>query len=201
MPLAFFTAGTGMLWLYKFRTAPGSFYDRLINFEADWIGAHCFLFTSAILLIPAALALRSLVSTGRGSALAGTGLVLVMICSFFLAGQYAIDFVMPLIAKAGGAAHQVHQGLFETPLINILFYNLTDLCFVGLILLTAGVARAGIPGKVELSILGLLWALTLAANIFDYPLVGRSALFMLGFAMLPLAKRVATSRDAVNQSD
>ena len=120
-----------MLWLYKFKTAPGDFFERLLSHQSDWIGAHLILFGSAILLIPASLALYSLTRGRKGELLAEFGLVLVVGGSFFLAGQYAIDFLMPLLATTGGEALQVHPKLFSTTLINILFYNVPDLLLPG----------------------------------------------------------------------
>jgi hypothetical protein len=190
LPMAFFMAGAGMLWLYSFRIASGSFFERLLTHQNDWHGSHLLLFAGAILLVPAAIAMRAVVNAGRGIWLADTGLILVMICSFFLAGQYAIDFVMPLLANAGGNAVNVHAALFDSKLINILFYNLPDLCFIGLLLLTVALARAEILGRAQIITIFILWGAVLTGNILDYPLIGRGALFLLGFAMLPVSARL-----------
>ena len=77
LPGAFLFAGGGLLWLYRVRIAEGGFYERLINNQADWIGAHFLLWASATLMIPASLALWYVVRGKRGAGLADVALVLM----------------------------------------------------------------------------------------------------------------------------
>jgi len=65
-----------------------------------------------------------------------TGLVVIIaLTNVLLVGQYAIDFVMPLLAETGREAIQVHSLLNNTLLLDTLFYKLPNLVFLSLFLL------------------------------------------------------------------
>ena len=193
LPGTFLFSGAGLLWLYKFRSEEGTFYERLVNYTADWIGAHILLFISVLLLIPASLLLWSLVRGKKGATLADIALILVMIAAFFLGGQYSIDFLMPSIAEIGGDAHAVHRGLFSNPLTNIMFYELAELNAIGLLLLTIALAWSGILSRPHMIILLALWLLVIAGNILDFALAARLSLLALGLAYIPIAGKRAAS--------
>ncbi len=197
LPGAFVLAGVGMLWLYTTLNPEMRFYERLLAYEAAWNGSHIVLLASAVLLVPAALAIWSLISGSRGAqVLAGIGLLPAVVAPFFLAGQYAIDFVMPLVAKTGEAAYPVHAGLFETPLINTLFYGLPDLGFIGFMLLTAGLVWCGSVTRINAVALGICWLAIIIGNVVDIPLLARPALIALGFAYIPAAKKLLSETTA-----
>ena len=190
LPGSFILAGAGILWLYTFRVTEGGFYERLVALESTWINSHILLLAGTILMIPAALGIWRVVGRSKGAWLADIGLVIVMIFSFFLAGQYAIDFVMPLIAKAGGEALSVHNALFDTPITNILFYNLPETVFLGFIALTAALVWSGnIPRNLSI-VLVVLWIAVFAGNILDQVLVARIASLLIGFAFIPVAQKL-----------
>ena len=111
IPVSLLVSGIGMLWLTKFSSAEGGFYDRLLSHTTDWVGSHLVLLVSTCMLIPAAISISSAVEHKKGSMLASVGTSLVCVTSLLLAGQYAIDLVMPLIARAGGSALDVHREL------------------------------------------------------------------------------------------
>ena len=74
LPFAFFSAGAGMLWLLRVRSAEGDFYARLLSHRSDWVGAQVVLLASAVLVIPAALALaRATGAAPRGRPSRGSG--------------------------------------------------------------------------------------------------------------------------------
>ncbi len=191
LPGAFILAGIGMLWLYTTLDPEMQFYQRLITHADAWNGSHLVLLASSILLVPAAMAIWSSVRGAKGpEILAGIGLLPAVIAPFFLAGQYAIDFVMPLVAKTGEAAYPVHTGLFETPLINTLFYGLPDLGFIGFMMLTIAVAWCGAVSRINAIILGLVWVAVIFGNALELPLLARPALIVMGMAYIPLAKKL-----------
>jgi len=189
LPLSFMTAGAGMLWLYRVRSAEGDFYARMNARSFDWVGSHIVLLASAILIIPAAVALWQAVGEERGSTLAGIGLIAAIPGAVFLAGQYAIDFVMPIIAEVGGDAHVVHQRLFTTEPLNTFFYGLPMLGSVALLVMTIGLVRSGKPSRGEAILMLALWASVIVGNLV-HPLMQRSALAALGFAYLPTTRRL-----------
>ena len=134
LPAGFVFAGSGLLWLYYIRQQDGGFYERLVTYATDWNSAHILLLLSAAMIFPAALAIRQLVANKPGRALAEIAAVMALFGSFFLGGQYVIDFIMPLIARAGGEAITVHNEFFTDPWVNTMFYNLQDLASIALLL-------------------------------------------------------------------
>ncbi len=189
LPLAFLTGGGGMLWLYRVRSAEGGFYTRLNEHASDWVGSHVVLLASAILIIPASIALARAVGPGRGSLLATIGLVVAIPGAVLLAGQYAIDFVMPIIAEVGGEAHTVHQRFFTTEPLNTFFYVLPDLASLALLVLTIGLLRSRKLGKGEAALLLAVWGLVIIGAAV-HPLLQRGALAALGLAYLPTTRRL-----------
>lgn len=190
LPLDFILVGGGMLWLYEFRLAEGGFYERLITNEGDWVGAHILLFMSAILIFPAVLCILRLVKDKKGRGLAEIAAIIALFGSFFLGGQYAIDFIMPLIAKAGGEALTVHRGLFETPLIDTMFYQLPDLASVSLLLATIALAWSKTINLKHAGILLVLWVAIIAGGVMDIPLLGRPGFIVLGLAFIPVSMKL-----------
>ena len=189
LPLTFFAAGGGMLWLYRVRSAEGGFYERMNSHSSDWVGSHLVLLASAILIGPAAVALWRAVGEGRGSTLAGIGLLVAVPGAFLLAGQYAIDFVMPIIADVGGEAHEVHRRFFTTEPLNTLFYGMSALSSLALLLMSIGVVRSGKAGRGEAIFMMAAWAAVILGNLV-HPLMQRVALTLLGCAYLPTARRL-----------
>jgi hypothetical protein len=189
LPLTFVAAGGGMVWLYRVRSAEGDFYARMNAHVADWVGSHLVLLASAILIIPAAVALWRAVGDGKGSVLASIGLIMAVPGAVFLAGQYAIDFIMPIIADVGGDAHVVHERFFTTEPLNTLFYGLPALGSIALLVQTIGLMRSGKTSRLELSVLLVLWGAVILGNLV-HPLVQRVALLLLGFAYIPTARRL-----------
>ncbi|MDJ0657204.1 MAG: hypothetical protein QNJ40_23795 [Xanthomonadales bacterium] len=190
LPLSFVTAGAGMLWLSTTLDPGVDFYQRLINHRDAWVGSHIVLMISAILLIPAAIALWTAVEGRRGTTLAGIGMLLAIPATVFLAGQYAIDFVMPLVAAAGEPAYPVHKALFSTAHIKTMFYGVPDLGPLGLLLMSVALALSGSQRPATLVALAVLWIGVIGGNILQQPLVARSCLLLLGFAYIPVARHL-----------
>ena len=190
VPGTFLLAGAGMLWLDTTRDQSVGFYDRLLAHQTAWVGSHSLLFTSTVLMVPAAIALWRVVAGRRGTVVGGIGLLVTVAAAFLLAGQYAIDFVMPLVAKAGEAAHPVHRGLFETPYIEIPFYNLAEIGPIGLLLLTIALSMSGAISRARTAVLAIVWIALIAGNIADQQLVARISLVALGLALLPVTRMI-----------
>ena len=187
IPLAFLMAGIGVLWLLNVKNAPGSFFERIANNKDDWMGAHVVLLFSTVFLLPAAISIRRAVTHKIVGAVANILVVIVGLTSVLLAGQYALDFVMPLLSDAGGDALKVHQLLFESTLIKVLFYDLPNLAILSLFLLTCTMFWSDkMPLKFNL-ILMINWLFVLTGNLMD-PLVQRIAILCLAFSFLPLVR-------------
>ncbi len=185
VPFLFISAGSGMLWLNSFEQTPGSFFEQLTTNGTDWVGAHIILLFSTILLVPAALAIRSFIEKGRGSLVADLQVIIVGLTATLLAGQYAIDFVMPLLAEVGGEALEVHRLLYSTSTIDTLFYKLPNLVFLALMVLTFIMLWSAKVPRVWAIILIVNWLAVLLGNLV-HPVFQRVAIFLLGLSYGPL---------------
>ena len=153
------------------------------------------LLLSAVLLIPALIALRRVVGDARGALVADVWLIVAVPAAVLLGGQYAIDFIMPLIAEVGGEAHEVHRRFFTTEPLNTLFYSLPNLSTLGLLIMTVAVAWAGRVSRRYGGVLLAIWGVAILGGLV-HPLVQRSALVALGVAFLPLGVRLSRDADA-----
>jgi len=142
------------------------------------------------MLIPAAISVRSAVEHKKGSMLASVGTSLVCVTSLLLAGQYAIDLVMPLIARAGGSAIDVHKELSSYPVTNLLFYELPQLVFIGLLLTHLALFRAKIISLSHCVLLVMLWAAIIFGNVFGQTLLARGAILVLGVSLIRPAQEI-----------
>ncbi len=184
IPLTFLLAGTGMIWLLTVENATGPFFDKLVSNRSDWLGAHVILLLSTVFLLPAALTIRSTIQNKTAGAFATLLLILIACTNILLTGQYAIDFVMPLLSDVGGDALQVHGLLYETALVDTLFYKLPNLVFLGLFLLTCTLfSNKEIPIKFVFLLL-INWILVLTGNLI-HPLFQRIAILLLSLSFLP----------------
>ncbi|MEM9363444.1 MAG: hypothetical protein AAGA43_12455 [Bacteroidota bacterium] len=185
IPFNFLLAGLGMIWLLQVDNTSGTFFEKLTNHKDNWLGAHVLLLFSTVFLIPAATSIRLMVKHKIAGAIATVLVVVIGFTAVLLAGQYAIDFVMPLLAQVGGDALQVHPLLFQTPLVDILFYKLPNLVFLALFLLTITLFwNKTIPMKFKIVLLAN-WVLVLIGNLI-HPLFQRSAIILLAFSFAPL---------------
>ncbi len=183
-PLTFIFAGIGMLWLLRIDNAAGSFFDKLISNRNDWLGAHVILLLSTIFLVPTAISIRLALEHRVVGAIATCMVVLIAFTSVLLAGQYAIDFVMPLLVDVGGEALKVHGFLFNTPIIDTLFYKLPNLVFLALFLLTCTLFWSNkVPRKIAV-ILFINWLMVLIGNLI-HPTFQRIAIVALAFSFMP----------------
>ena len=184
IPLTFVLAGVGMIWLLNVENAPGDFYQRLVSNRNDWIGSHVILLMSTVFLLPAALSIRLTLKHRIVGAIATGLVILIGLTSVLLSGQYAIDFVMPLLVDVGGDALKVHGLLFKTTLIDSLFYKLPNLVFLALFLLTCTLFwNKRIPLKITVILL-VNWLLVLTGNLI-HPLFQRIAILLLAFSFVP----------------
>lgn len=190
LPAGFVFAGSGLLWLYYIRQQDGGFYERLVTYATDWNSAHILLLLSAAMIFPAALAIRQLVANKPGRALAEIAAVMALFGSFFLGGQYVIDFIMPLIARAGGEAITVHNEFFTDPWVNTMFYNLQDLASIALLLGTIALVWSKTIDLKYFGILLALWGAIIAGGIMDVALLSRPAFIGLGLAFIPLSRKL-----------
>ncbi len=184
IPLTFIFAGIGMIWLFKVDNAPGHFFEKLMSNRNDWLGAHVILLLSTVFLFPAAISIRLALEHKIIGTIATGLVILIALTNVLLAGQYAIDFIMPLLVDVGGDALQVHDLLFNTPLIDSLFYKLPNLVFLALFLLTCTLFwNKKIPLKVIIILL-INWSLVLIGNLI-HPLFQRVAIVLLAFSFVP----------------
>lgn len=185
IPLTFLLAGIGMIWLLSVDNAPGTFFDNLASNRGDWLGAHVLLLLSTVFLLPAAISIHFTIHNRMARTIATVLLIVIAGTNILLAGQYAIDFVMPLLGDVGGDALQVHGLLYETPLVDTLFYKLPNLVFLGLFLLSCTLFwNKEIPRK-YVFILIINWILVLIGNLV-HPLFQRVAIVLLSFSFLPI---------------
>jgi hypothetical protein len=193
LPVSFLLAGSGMLWLYVVESAPGTFFQQLASQESTWLGAHVVLVFSCVLMLPAALAMRSAI---RGRICAGVASVMVCLVAptaTLLAGQYAIDFAVAMMVRVGGDALTAHGLLFDEPLINVLFYGLPNLLFLALLVESVAlVCDKALPRWPSVALM-LLWTAVLLGNLV-HPLFQRSAILLLTIAYLPVVSRYWSGR-------
>ena len=191
IPFSLVLTGMGMLWLTRFRFAEGGFYERLMTHSVDWIGSHAILLACTGMLLPAAVAVYRATCGNKGAWLATAGCWIIGVSAILLAGQYSIDFVMPIIARVGGDAHLVHQQLGQWPVTRVLFYELPELVVPGILLTHIALVRAGIIRPVGVLAGGTLWLIVIAGNVLDYVLLARIAITLLGCALIPVAMRLS----------
>ncbi len=185
IPLTFLLAGIGMIWLLQVDNASGTFFEKLLSNKNDWLVAHVVLLLSTAFLTPAALSIRLLLEHKIADVIATVLVVVISLTSVLLAGQYTIDFVMPLLAEVGGDALEVHSLLYRTPLVDTLFYKLPNLVFLALFLLTITLFwNKKIPMKIKMVLL-INWVLVLIGNLI-HPLFQRLAIVFLAFSFIPL---------------
>lgn len=185
IPLTFLLAGIGMIWLFQVDNAPGTFFEKLLSNKNNWLGAHVVLLLSTVFLTPAALSIRLVLEHKIAGMIATVLVAVISFTSVLLAGQYTIDFVMPLLAEVGGDALQVHGLLYRTPLVDTLFYKLPNLVFLALFLLSVMLFwNKTIPMKIKMVLL-INWALVLIGNLI-HPLFQRLAIVFLAFSFIPL---------------
>lgn len=185
IPLTFLFAGTGMIWLLSVDNAPGTFFDKLASHRGDWLGAHVILLLSTVFLLPGAISIHSTIQGKMARTIATVLLIIIAGTNILLAGQYAIDFVMPLLGDVGGDALKVHGLLYETTLVDTLFYKLPNLVFLSLFLLSCTLFwNQEIPRKYAFILL-INWILVLIGNLV-HPLFQRVAIVLLSFSFLPI---------------
>lgn len=187
IPLTFLFAGIGMIWLLNVDNATGSFFDKLANHRDDWLGAHVVLLFSTMFLVPAAISIRFTLQHKITGAIATCLVVVIALTSVLLAGQYAIDFVMPLLVDVGGDALKVHGLLYSTPIIDTLFYKLPNLVFLALFLLTCTLFWSKKVSRKIVIILFVNWLLVLIGNLI-HPMFQRVAIVMLAFSFIPFVR-------------
>ena len=87
----------------------------------------------------------------------------------------------------------MHGLLFDTPLLNTLFYGLPNLVFLAFMLLSIAVVWSGALPRVMATLLLIDWAAVLLGNLV-HPIVQRVAIIMLGVIFLPFALRAGALR-------
>jgi hypothetical protein len=178
-----------MLWLWVVERADSGFFESVRVNEAAWIGAHMVLLISTILLLPAAISIRSAVHNRAAGAIGTLMVVVIAPTSILLAGQYAIDFVVPLMIEVGGDALKVHGQLYASRHVHILFYGLPNLAFLALMVLSIALVWSGPLGRLSASLLMVNWLAVLLGNLI-HPLFQRFAILLLAVSFMPFVLRV-----------
>lgn len=187
IPLNFLLAGIGMLLLLKVDSASGDFFSRIAHHESNWVNAHIILLISTMLLLPAAIGIRLELKHNVIGAMANALIIFVAVTSILLAGQYAIDLIIPLLVDVGGEALKIHTLLFRTPLLDLLFYKLPNLAFLAMFFLTCTLFwNEKVPKKFAVLLL-LVWLFVLLGNLIA-PLFQRIAILFLGFSFIPFVR-------------
>ncbi len=187
IPLNFLLAGIGMLLLLKVDGASGDFFSRIANHESNWVNAHILLLVSTMLLLPASIGIRLELKHKVIGVIANGLIIIVAVTSILLAGQYVIDLIIPLLVAIGGEALKLHELLFSTPLLDILFYQLPNLAFLAMFLLTCTLfGNEKVPKKIA-GLLLLVWLFVLLGNLIA-PLFQRIAILLLGFTFIPFVR-------------
>ncbi len=179
-----------MLWLLRFDSVEGRFFERLQTHELDWIGAHILLFAGAVAFGPAVLAIVAAIDGRKGAWLAQSGAIVVFTTAPLLIGQYAIDFIMPKIAAIGGDALDVHRLLFSDPILKIAFYDVPDLLVIGLFMTHLGLFRSGMVSKWNIGMLVFCWAITIVASVSDLSFIARPGILGIGICLVPTSRRL-----------
>lgn len=189
IPNTFLFAGIGMLLLLRVESADGTSYQQIQSNETDWLVAHIMLLVSAMFILPAALSLRSAIYH-EGAGILGTLMVFVIAPSaMLLAGQYAIDFVVPLMVQVGGDALKVHGLLSAAPLINLLFYALPNLVFLALMLLSVALVWSRVLTRLPAVLLIVNWLAVLLGNLV-HPAFQRVAILLLTVSYMPFVLKM-----------
>ena len=191
IPLCFFLAGAGMLLLLKVVNADGDFYTRIQNQSDAWNIAHMILLGSSMLLLPAAIGIHSLIAGKKQALISSILIPIIGISSILLGGQYAIDFLMPEVARIGGEAKGVHQFLSRNGLVQLLFYQLPNLSSLGLFILSMLLVWDGRLPKYLIWILIINWLVVILGNLFSTE-IQRTALLILGVTYIPIIRSFKT---------
>ena len=189
IPITFFLAGNGMLLLLRVETARLPFIQQSTYYETEWFVSHIILLLSTMCILPAALSLQSVINLPRPKILGTIMVIVIAPTSILLAGQYAIDFVVPLMVRVGGDALKVHGLLSTTSLIDILFYGLPNLVFLALMLLTIAVVWSKVLTRLPAILLIFNWLVVLLGNLV-HPGFQRVAILFLALSYMPLVKRM-----------
>ncbi len=183
-----------MLWLLRVDAAGGTFFDRIAAERPAWLGAHVVLLLSTVLLLPAALGLRSRIGGGKAGGFATGMVLLVAPTAILLAGQYALDFAVPSMLDVGGAALKVNATTRNAAPSGVLFYGLPNLVFLAMMALSLTVAwRATAVPRIAAVVLSVNWAVVLLGNLI-HPALQRGAIVLLALAHLPLMKVPVVAR-------
>lgn len=185
IPACFVCAGAGMLLLLTVEYAAGNFYQQVRSQQALWIYSHIILLISTVLLLPAALSIRSAIIRPAAGILGTAMVVIIAPTAILLAGQYAIDFVVPLMIQVGGDALKVHRLLSANPLVNNLFYNLPNLVFLALMILSIALVWSRALARIPAAILIINWLAVILGNLI-HPAFQRSAILLLAASYMPL---------------
>lgn len=185
IPGTFLLSGAGMLWLLAVENAPGNFFQQVLTRESAWLGAHLLLLLGTILLLPAALTMRSAIMDKKSGLVATLLILIIAPTAMLLGGQYAIDFVVPLIAKVGGEATKVHALLSLSPFVDLLFYKLPNLVFLAMMLLSFLLVWRGPLSGWQAALIVINWFAVLLANLV-HPAFQRGAILSLAISFIPL---------------
>ena len=189
IPITFCLAGNGMLLLLRVETARLPFIEQITFYETEWFVSHIILLLSTMCILPAALSLQSVINHSRPKILGTIMVIIIAPTSILLAGQYAIDFVVPLMVRVGGDALKVHGLLSTTSLIDILFYGLPNLVFLALMLLTIAVVWSKVLARLPAILLIFNWLMVMLGNLV-HPGFQRVAILFLALSYMPLVKKM-----------
>lgn len=184
IPFVFIFAGIGMLWMLPFENPDNGFFDALRTNKSAWIGSHSILLLSTMIMVPSALAIRTVITGKFTKIIAMIMVVVIAITSILLAGQYAIDFVMPFLANGGEAGADIFLAFRNDPMMDTLFYGIPNLVFLALMVLSIVWAVDSEVTPIWKAILIINWACVLLGNLI-HPAFQRISILALGATLLP----------------
>ena len=185
--VTFLFAGIGMLLQHPVDNGPGNFYQNILENEFYWTLSHVILLFSVMAMLPAGAVMYQTLHKNGAKILGLIALLLLAPTSIFQAGQYAIDFVAPIAASIGGDAISAYNKIDQTMPASVLFYGLSNLSILMLMLLSICLVWNGSLDKKGSIILMLNWGLVLIGNLID-PMFQRVMIILLSVNFIPFVK-------------
>lgn len=134
----------GRVLMYPVAFAPGEFLDRLAAEPTAWDISHRVMTVAAVLVIPAAFALRRAL-VERAGWLAEIATTLVVLAGALGVGQFALDYAMLAAAQleSRAAGQEFVNRLREHPFVDLAFYELANPAWIGVGIFALALARQG----------------------------------------------------------
>jgi hypothetical protein len=125
----------GRVLTYPLSSVEGTFLDRVAAKADFWDAAHRAMLIGALFAVPAALALARALRPGSPR-LVDAAAGLMILAAMLSVGQFALDYAYLAAAQMRSRpdAIEFHELLRSQPFVDLLFYKLASLAWIGVAL-------------------------------------------------------------------